>query len=336
MRSDATLNLLACPVCGSTDLVELLDLGELPIFCNVQFESSDAARDAATGPFRLVGCIQCGHSFNAAFEAKRVEYARSYDTSQHYSATFRAYADALTSRLINTYGVKGVTVVDVGCGKGDLLKLLCEVGGNRGFGFDVSYDGDPEPGDTPGVSFRTEFFDARQAAEILPDLVCCRHVLEHVPDPVGLLRELAQALAARPGSVLYLEVPNGELQLQGHLLWDYIYEHYSYFSPASLRIALETAGLEVLRLEPGFGSQFLCADVKLRGSPRAATELQTATGSQRPLGLAEAGFAGLVGAWRDWVRRLPDDSESTVLWGAGSKGVTFVNLLNLHAPRPVN
>ena len=336
MRSDAMMNLPVCPVCGWADVVELLDLGEIPIFCNVQLESRETALEAATAPFRLVGCPHCGHSFNAAFDARRVEYAPSYDNSQHFSATFRAYADSLANRLIDTYGVKGLTVVDVGCGKGDLLKLLCETGGNRGFGFDVSYDGDTEPADAPGVSFRTEFFDARQAAEIQPDLVCCRHVLEHVADPVGFLRELARALSAKPGSVLYLEVPNGELQLQGHLLWDYIYEHYSYFSPTSLRRALEAAGLEVVRLESGFGNQFLCADVRLRHSSGPAAEVQAGAGLRRSMLDAVAGFAGLVDAWQNWASGLPDHDEATVLWGAGSKGVTFVNLLNLRAPRPVN
>ena len=45
----------------------------------------------------------------------------------------------------------GRAVVDVGCGKGDLLKLICRLGENRGHGFDVSYDGDPNPADAPGV-----------------------------------------------------------------------------------------------------------------------------------------------------------------------------------------
>ncbi len=326
-----------CPVCGGLALIELLDLGEVPVFCNVQSSTREEARTASTAPFTLVGCTACGHSFNSAFDPDLLEYAPSYDNSQHFSATFRAYADELATRLVETHKLHRVAVVDVGCGKGDLLKLLCRLGGNRGFGFDVSYEGDPEPADAPGVSFFTEFFDANKAEEISPSLVSCRHVLEHVPDPVNFLRELATALAAKPGSVLYIEVPNGELQLRERLVWDYIYEHYSYFSPTSLRYALESAGLQVIRLDTGFGGQFLCADVKLQDAC-GPDDLPAATGQETSADMfaAAEGFDNLLSAWRRWAGARADSGASTVLWGAGSKGVTFVNLLDLFAPHPVN
>jgi SAM-dependent methyltransferase len=324
-----------CPVCGTADLHALLDLGTLPVFCNVQFGSREEAARAAMAPFRLAGCGRCGHTFNIAFEPGRVEYAPSYDSSQHFSATFHAYADELVTRLVDTYGLRGATVVDVGCGKGDLLKLLCRAGRNRGFGFDTSYDGDPEPADAPGTRFEGGLFDVDRARELRPSLVSCRHVLEHVPDPVAFLGELAKCLATSPDGVLYIEVPNGQRQLHGSLLWDYIYEHYSYFSPDSLRLALESAGLEVLRLETGFGGQFLCADARLRTTGETLAAYPPSSGSGEALLEAAPRFMALLEAWRRWAEALPSDAGTTVLWGAGSKGVTFVNLLDLFVPGPV-
>ncbi|MEE4382494.1 MAG: methyltransferase domain-containing protein [Pseudomonadales bacterium] len=341
MRSEAAGAVLVpegtrCPVCGNAALHGVLDLGEVPVFCNVQADSREAARAAPTAPFRLAGCARCGHSFNAAFRPDRVEYAPAYDSSQHHSETFRAYADALATRLVETHGVRDGAVVDVGCGKGDLLKRICRAGGNRGFGFDASYEGDPRPADAAGVEFHTEFFDAALAGEIAPQLICCRHVLEHVADPLAFLRELGRALAAAPGSVLYLEVPNGALQLERRLLWDYIYEHFSYFSAASLRLALEAAGLEVLRLETGFGEQFLCADVRLREPPPGPVEADPASPFEALMAATAADFTERLDAWRRWRDALPEDPDATVLWGAGSKGVTFVNLLELVVPGPVS
>ena len=325
-----------CPVCGSTDLHDLLELGTIPIFCNVQSATPEQARLAKTAPFRLLGCLACGHSFNGAFDPGLVQYAPSYDTSQHFSATFRDYAEALGTRLVDTYSLHEAAVVDVGCGKGDLLKLICRKGHNRGFGFDQSYDGEAQPADAPGVTFRTEFFDAGLAEEISPALICCRHVLEHVAEPVAFLEELAKAVAARPGATLYIEVPNGELQIRGRLIWDYIYEHYSYFSLASLRHALDAAGFEILRLETGFGDQFLCADVCLQTGRIQAPGPAQDPGLQQAMLVAADSFAELLGSWREWANRLSDDEGATVLWGAGSKGVTFLNLLGLSSPRPIH
>lgn len=327
---------LACPVCRSTALVEIADLGDVPLFCNVQWDTREEALRAASAPMRLAGCPACGHHFNAAFEAGRLEYAPAYDTSQHHSATFRAYADDLARRLVEGYDLRGKTVVDVGCGKGDLLKLVCRLGGNRGFGYDVSYHGDANPADAPGVTFRTTFFDAAQSADVAPDLVCCRHVLEHIADPVAFLEGLAEALGGDRRRVLYLEVPNGELQLTGGLLWDYIYEHYSYFSPASLSRALQLAGLEILELGSAFGDQFLCAEVRLaQAGGRSAEPAPSPQSALAMRGAAER-FPGLLTGWRAWADALPQDADGTVLWGAGSKGVTFVNLLGLAAPVPLD
>jgi SAM-dependent methyltransferase len=328
--------LTACPVCHSTDLIEIANLGEVPLFCNMQWATREDALAATKAQMHLVGCPVCGHHFNAAFEPERLQYAPAYDTSQHFSATFRAYAEDLARRLVETYDLRGKAVVDVGCGKGDLLKLICRLGGNRGFGFDVSYDGDPNPEDAPGVTFRTTFFDAGQSADIVPDLVCCRHVLEHIADPIAFLRGLAEAFAGGGQRVLYLEVPNGELQLTAGLLWDYIYEHYSYFSAGSLRHALEAAGFEVLRLERAFGDQFLCAEVRLRGEAARASCAAPAAATIEAMRRAASRFSGLLAGWRAWGDALPQDATSTVLWGAGSKGVTFVNLLGLAAPVPID
>ena len=326
----------ACPVCRSPDLIDIVDLGEVPLFCNVQWPTRAVALQAASAPMRLVGCAACGHHFNADFDAGRLEYAPAYDTSQHFSSTFRAYAEGLAQRLVDDHNLQGKAVVDVGCGKGDLLKLICRLGNNRGFGFDVSYDGDPNPADAPGVTFRNTFFDAARAGDIAPALVCCRHVLEHIADPVEFLRGLGQALAGRTDRVLYIEVPNGALQLSQGLLWDYIYEHYSYFSTGSLRHALQAAGFEVLRLAPAFGDQFLCAEVRLLAG--AATPPQVSAASQEAAAMTAAAgrFKALLRHWQAWAATLPQDPESTVLWGAGSKGVTFVNLLGLQAPVPLD
>lgn len=327
---------LACPVCRSTTLLEIADLGEVPLFCNVQWDTRAEALLAATAPMRLAGCPACGHHFNTAFEADRLVYAPAYDTSQHHSATFRAYAEQLARRLVEAYDLREKTVVDIGCGKGDLLKLVCRLGGNRGFGYDVSYHGDAEPPDAPGVTFRTTFFDAAQSADVAPDFVCCRHVLEHVADPVSFLRQLAASLDGDRRRVLYLEVPNGELQLTSALIWDYIYEHYSYFSPTSLGRALQLAGLEILDLGSAFGDQFLYAEVRLAKPGRPVAELAPAPESVAAMYSAATRFSSLLSRWRAWASALPRDAASTVLWGAGSKGVTFANLLGLTAPIPLD
>lgn len=318
-----------CPACTSAGTIPFLDLGLAPVFCNVQWSSRAEARASSTGPLSLAACVDCGHVFNVAFDAERAAYAPGYENSQHASSVFRAFAERLVDRLIKDHEIRGRSVVDIGCGRGDLLALLCERGENRGFGFDPSYRA-AETGVERAFQIRQELFGAEHAAAIRPALVCCRHVLEHVPHPVEFLTKLREAVE-ESDSILYLEVPSGEELLAACGVWDYLYEHVSYFTRASLEKVLVAAGFEVLRLQHDFGGQFLCAEARVSRGPTGC--LHAARFGEAALRAAAHGMVGRLNSWREWANAL---EGAATLWGAGSKGVMFLNLLGLAAPEPID
>jgi SAM-dependent methyltransferase len=324
---------LTCPACRSSRTTNFLELGEAPVFCNVQWASRAQAQAAATGPIALTACADCGHVFNRAFDAARLAYAPGYENSQHASSVFRGYAERLVDRLIDLYGVRSRAVVDIGCGRGDLLALMCERGGNRGYGFDPSYAGSTAAaGDRP-FTIQREYFGAEQAAKIRPSLVSCRHVLEHVEDPIAFLRTLRTTIEACGDAVLYLEVPSGEELLESHGLWDYLYEHVSYFTAPSLEAVLNAAGFEVLAMRRDFGGQFLCADARVA---RQSVGVGAPSGrSEQLLHAAAQAMIERLNHWKRWAAGLPE-GQTVSLWGAGSKGVMFLNLLGLAAPQQID
>lgn len=323
-----------CPACRGERITGFFDLGEVPVFCNVQWPSREQARQAAKGPLALEACLACGHVFNPAFDPDRLAYAPGYENSQHGSSVFRGYAEQLVDRLIEQHGITGRHVVDIGCGRGDLLALLCERGDNRGYGFDPSYAGAARAVEGRPFSISREYFDARHAAAIRPALVSCRHVLEHVEDPLAFLRALRASLEAAGDCVLYLEVPSGEELLSTFGLWDYLYEHVSYFTAASLRAVLQAAGFEVLAMQRGFGGQFLCADVRVSKKVPDGGGASIDGPPAHALREAAAGMLERLHDWRCWAAALPAGGTVSI-WGAGSKGVMFLNLLGLAAPHAI-
>jgi hypothetical protein len=314
-----------CPVCTRTAPDEVLDLATpVPVLANRLYPDAESARSAPLGRTRLVLCRECGHLWNAAFEPDLVHYDDSYENSLHHSGVFTAFADRLASRLVERFDLRGRTLVEIGSGQGDFLRQLCRLGGNRGIGYDPSYGGPGDPADAdPDVSFVPSLFPT-EAAGLDADFVYARHVLEHLGDPRGVLAAVRRSLGDRDCGV-YVEVPDGGHLLAAPALWDLVYEHPAHFTASSLTRLLTEAGFGVLAVDTDFGGQFLSADADTR-----------AIGGARPAPgdglLQDAGsFAGRVEAavssWGGFLGAAQDGGRQVVVWGAGSKGATFLNIV---------
>lgn len=284
----------------------------LPVFCNVLWPSRDEALTAPRGDIRLVSCERCGMLWNAAFDPELVRYSPEYENSLHHSPAFQRFAEDLAMRLVDRYELHGKAVVDVGCGGGDFLRLLCAGTGNRGVGYDPSFPGRPDPRDNP--SFVRGYYSGEPA-----DFLACRHVLEHVEAPDELLGSLA------PDATVYFEMPDGGYMLREAAIWDLIYEHPNYFTAPALRHLFEGAGYGVLDLDSSFGGQYLYIEAA-RGRDGHHGGGTSADLAPLVAGFGRA-FADKLGAWDVRLGELLAGGRRVAVWGAGSKGVTFLNLV---------
>jgi SAM-dependent methyltransferase len=312
----------SCPVCGRRDLTPVLALAGVPVFCNVAWATREEALAAPRGDISLRFCGHCGMIHNAAFDPQLLRYSPGYENSLHFSPAFREFARALAERLMARYDVLGKRIVDIGCGKGEFLELLCsDATGNRGVGFDPSYAGQARE-DGERLTFVRDYYSETHAATPA-DLICCRHVLEHLEAPRELLSTLAGTSA-----VVYFEVPDGDYMLREVAGWDVIYEHASYFTASALRYLFEDFGFEALDVGSSFGGQYLYLEAARAGNGRAPRE---PVGAVTQLGPLVDRFARLyaekVEAWAGRLAELDAQGRRIAVWGAGSKGVTFLNVV---------
>jgi hypothetical protein len=256
-------------------------------------------------------------------------YDASYENSLHFSPRFQEHARALAARLVAEHDLTGATVVELGAGPGHFLAMLCEAGAAAGHGFDPSYD--PERLDAPehpAVNVSASLFP--EPGSLSAKFAMSQHVLEHVADPVALLRSMGDLVADEPGGVLYNEVPNGETMIDRCALWDLVYEHYSYFTPVSLEFAGARAGLAVDAMVTMFDDQFLAMDASLAGHDGRG-EVDLPPGDVvGPLVDRAAAFGCDARARIVQAREELDtyrDAGPVALWGAGSKGRTYLNLV---------
>jgi SAM-dependent methyltransferase len=318
-----------CPVCNSTDLVVFFEVLHVPVHCNVLWPTRDQAIQAPRGDMRLGFCRDCGHIFNLVFNPVLMAYTQDYENSLHFSPRFQRYAESLAARLIERHDLHGKDIIEIGCGKGDFLRLLCELGGNRGVGFDPSYNLGPNADTTAGrITFIQDFYSERYAS-YEADFICCRHVLEHIQFPRGFLNDVRQAIGNRSGTIVFFEVPDVYFTLRDQGIWDLIYEHCSYFGASSLSRLFTLCGFATCDLTETYEGQFLC--IEALSSEGGACSPHDPQGDPEEMVRDVAAFAAeyrsKVQIWRRNLERIAQTGQRAVVWGAGSKGVTFLNAL---------
>jgi SAM-dependent methyltransferase len=137
------------------------------------------------------------------------------------------------------------SVLEVGCGTGAVLAAVARAGvGTRHVGVDMA---DPTVHlDDEARTLDIQPYDGARLpfADASFDLVYCSHVIEHVPDPRGLLAEIRRV--AR--SVIYLEVP---CELHVRATRDSLQRtldigHINAYTPESFSLLVQTSQLELL------------------------------------------------------------------------------------------
>ncbi|TAN70536.1 MAG: methyltransferase domain-containing protein [Methylobacter sp.] len=314
-----------CPVCESLRLTPFLLRKQVPVHQNLVVTSQETARSVTRGDLDLVVCEDCGFVFNRGFDLSRLAYGEDYDNTQSCSAYFDAYLDGLVKDLVERQGVRDCTIVEVGCGKGQFLRKLVNFpgGGNKGFGFDPSYVGADTDLDGQ-LAFRRCYYDDT-CTDVAADVVVCRHVIEHVAQPMTLLRSVRAALAHSPKARVFFETPCVEWILRNRVVWDFFYEHCSLFTAASLNLAFQRAGFTVERVEHIFGGQYLWLEARVTD-----TVLPTGQRCSEIAALARDYEAGEEILRQKWLSRLLalKVQGKLALWGAGAKGATFANLVD--------
>ncbi|HEY9603274.1 MAG TPA: methyltransferase domain-containing protein [Allocoleopsis sp.] len=325
------LSNLSCAVCGSPKLETFFEMLEVPVYCNLLWSEQQAARNCPKGDIKLAFCHECGFITNVAFDPSKLGYSQDYENSLHYSPRFQEYAQSLAAGLVERHNLYNKDVIEIGCGKGDFLISLCELGNNRGLGFDPSYVPRSEhESSADRVQFIQDFYSERYQ-DYQADLICCRHTLEHVPNPADLLKPLRLAIGDRLNTVVFFEVPNALDTFEHLAIWDIIYEHCCYFASTALKQAFSRCGFRVSDITQTYAGQFLCLEaLPTTGEEhlcdRQIDELDRLT---HDIATFTTRFQEKIEAWKQKLEQIAQNGKHAVAWGAGSKGVTFLNLLKI-------
>jgi 2-polyprenyl-3-methyl-5-hydroxy-6-metoxy-1,4-benzoquinol methylase len=315
-----------CECCGSKNLTFFYEVQNVPVRCNLMTSTKQEALAIPSGNILLGHCKECGFISNVAFDPAMQDFVGVYEDQQAFSPTFRSFSLDLANCLIGKYNLHGKDILEIGCGKGDFLMLLCGLGRNRGVGIDPAFSRDrihDEAAD--GVTFIQDFFDEKYAC-YSGDFVCCRHTLEHINSPKQFLGTVRRAIGSRLDTVVFFEIPDVTRILRELAFWDIYYEHCSYFSAGSLVRLFRACGFEVIGLARAYDDQYLLIEARPVESPsNTVHELEE---NLEQISRDVEYFSTHVNQkLRDWAERFQEmhaQHRRVVAWGSGSKCVSFL------------
>jgi len=321
---------LTCPSCTSDGIRVFHEIKDVPVNSVMNCDTREQALSFPRGNIILGLCEQCGFIYNTAFDRNRVRYSSECEESQGYSPTFNAFADKLARDLVDKYGLYKKRIIEIGCGKGQFLKLICALGQNSGVGFDPAYI--PGRGDLDHPAGKIEFvkdYFSEKYAGYQGDFICCRMTLEHIPNPAVMLETVRRSIGGRPDTIVFFQVPDVTRIMQNGAFEDIYYEHCSYFSPGSLARLFRRSGFDVINLQREYENQYICLEARPADRPQVIEHplYEKVTALADLVTGFETTYPSILDRWQKRIEQFEQQSQKVVIWGSGSKGVAFLNAI---------
>lgn len=320
-----------CPNCNSKELSIFYSVTNIPVHSCLLMSSKEEAQRYPTSDLQLGFCPNCSFISNVRFDPGLHNYNTSYEETQGFSACFNTFAKSLAQKIIDKYDIHHKTILEIGCGKGEFLALMCQLGDNRGIGIDPAYVPERNPDKTGSrIEFIQDFYSPKYS-HLEADVICCRHTLEHIAPTLEFMQEIRKTIADRPDTLVFFELPDVMRVLQEGAFWDIYYEHCSYFTAGSLAGLFGISGFKLDDLYHDYDGQYLIAtaypsrdSICHGGDSDNDMDISNQTVSEFRQKCSQK-----IDYWLRTIRKFNRDGQRIVIWGSGSKAAAFLTTLKL-------
>lgn len=236
----------SCPICGSSTK-----------------PAGEKQGKRSQRNFKLRHCQGCGFGF---VENPWTDFGEIYDDAyyrgqgsdplvdyafefNHPNTTVRQYEWEGWYKIIRANFPQKIKLLDYGCGCGTLVRYLAAKKVDAVYGTDTGAWA--EKARWSGLPILTDQELHSHAGSF--DLVVAVDVIEHVIDPIAVLREIRRML--KPGGVAIIVTQNAQIAPRDFARWSYVLPeiHVSFFTPCSMAKAMSVVGFEPFAASPGEG-----------------------------------------------------------------------------------
>jgi hypothetical protein len=320
-----------CPSCRNEGMTIFYKANNVPTISCLLFSNQEEAASIPKDDVVLGFCEKCGFISNVVFDPSKLDYSSLAPEEQGFSGTFNAYAQKLASRLIENHNLEGKNISEIGCGRGDFLALLCQLGNNHGVGIDPStVSGGVESEAASRLTFIRDFYSDRYA-KYLGDFVACRHTLEHIYETADFIDSLRRGIDGKSDTVVFFEVPDVTRILHEVAFWDIYYEHCSYFNLGSFARLFRHSDFEVTSLMRDYFDQYLLIEAKPDGkkSEKLFENEESIEQTAKNVEDFSKHSEEKLDFWKKQLLQINYKKKKAIVWGSGSKCVGFMTTLGV-------
>ena len=305
-NNQALVSIRSCPICQCAESNSVWTYKGLQYYDDGPGKAID---------YCVMRCRECSalfmnptftdEGFKALFELAGLSYGSSEGRHQEQVDWIRAKVDLMSAQV----------VMDVGCFRGDFLRVFPDGIARVGLDFDeeairVAKELDPQGSYVQGD------FEIGKWNTPTPDLITMFHVIEHVRNPKKVLSNLAAV--AHPATLLCLETPVIENTVLDDVHGFFSPQHLTHFSRESLRRLLSESEWRVLAWEEmeGYNGSRVLLGLEGEMHPQSSVKIPQSRASEPEIHLTYLS---------NWLKKVSEveaklqqiEPGRLLIWGAG-------------------
>lgn len=306
MKNDVSVN--KCRVCNRIFFEKpLLRYKNMPKVAQYMPDAESLESDKGID-LEIFQCSGCGL---VQITNNPVSYYKEVIRAAAFSEEMKDFRSKQFINFVQKYSLKGKKVIEIGCGSGEYLSIIKQVGAEA-YGLEYS-DESVKQCIKNGLKVSKGFIqkDTHKLKHAPFAAFFILNFLEHLPDPNSTLKGIYNNLT--DGGVGIVEVPNFDMIFKKKLFSEFMRDHLSYFTKETLSLALTLNGFEVIECSE------LWHEYVLSIIARKRKKLDT------------SGFSEHKAKFKDEIEKyLRNFKEKRVaIWGAGHQALAIISLLDL-------
>ena len=301
--------IMKCRVCKSNCFDSpLLRYTNMPSSAQ-KFPDLKSLKNDNGSDLNLFQCSSCGL---VQLSEKPVSYYKEVIRASSFSSEMKRFRSEQFVSWVDKYNLKGKSILEVGCGRGEYLSILKQTEVSLAHGIEYSKESvssciNSEISVTKGFFGDENFVLPKQKY----DGFICLNFIEHWPNPNKVLAHLKKNLSE--DAIGIVEVPNFDMILKQGLYSEFISDHLLYFTKDTLIFMLNYNGFEVIECSVIWHDYILSAVVRKR--------------KRIDLSLLKSRKLNVETELNSFIDKF--EKKEVAIWGAGHQSLAVMSLAKL-------